>query len=44
MFTHENKHLGKPEKKKVKFRAMANTVNKNMGICPIFLNDAVFIT
>lgn len=23
---------------------MANTVNKNMGICPIFLNDAVFIT
>lgn len=23
---------------------MDNTVNKNMGICPIFLNDAVFIT
>lgn len=31
-------------KKKVKFRAMANIVNKKMRICPIFLNDAIFIT
>lgn len=47
MFTHENKHLGflgKPgKKKKVKFRAMANIVNRKMGILPIFLNDVVFM-
>lgn len=45
MFTHENKHLGflgKPGKKKVKIRAMANTVTRKMGIL-IFLNDVIFI-